>query len=101
MRQLEVPGKWLLVLALGGGVYKDALEVECGCLGGLVGRNFHREEAVGSTLGRVERRVTATDDNLGRGVSIWMPRDILNVGAGRRNPDSLSRVSARQPRSDL
>jgi hypothetical protein len=77
MRKLEVPGKRLLVLTLGGGVHKDALEVECGCLSGLVGRNLHGEEAIGSTLGRVERRVTATDDNLGHDVSFWMPREYL------------------------
>jgi hypothetical protein len=93
VRKLEVPGKRLLVLALGGGVYKEALEVECSRLGSLVGRDLHREEAVGSTLGRVQRRVTAAHDNLGREVSFWKTRTSqMRVSRGKDRTYLLRRV---------
>jgi hypothetical protein len=82
VRKLKVPGKRLLVLALGGGVYKEALKVECGRLGSLIGRDLHGKETVGSTLGRVQRRVTAAHDNLRRKVSFWKTR-ILRMRVSR------------------
>jgi hypothetical protein len=93
VRKLEVPGKRLLVLALGGGVYKEALEVERGRLGSLIGRDLHGEEAVRSTLGRVQRRVTAAHDNLGRGVSFWKTRTSqMRVSRGKDRSYLLRRV---------
>lgn len=70
MSVLEIPWQRLRVLALWGCVDKNGFQVKTRYLLLVVLGDFHGEQAVGWSVVNIERCVTATNNDLGKKISL-------------------------------